>query len=173
TSKGDFMRIIRARVPIPYLLVGLGICLSIFGPSIKSNVAPRQFNPTVRSEVSKLEIIQTAMLGPNALQVIMKNGYSKDITAVVAAFGDEKVTRVDYIFAELEERQKLSPGATDEFSYTIDSKEEENIVITAVLFSDMTREGDFKAIRDVLDKRLGVKIQLARFNSYLEKLSKA
>ena len=81
------MQIIRARVPIPYLLVGLGVCVSIFGPSIKSNVAPKQFNPTVRSEVSKLEIIQTAMLGPNVLQVIMKNGYAKDITAVVACIG--------------------------------------------------------------------------------------
>ena len=166
------MRIIRARVAIPHLLVGFGVCISIFGPSIKSNVAPRQFNPTVRSEVSKLEIIQTGMLGPNALQVIMKNGYSKDITAVVAAIGNHKTTRTDYIFAELEHRQQLSPGATDEFSYTIDSIEEENIVIKAVLFSDMTREGDFREIRKVLDKRLGVKIQLARFNSHLENLSK-
>ena len=166
------MQIIRARVPIPYLLVGLGICLSIFGPSIKSNVAPRQFNPTVRSEVSKLEIIQTAMLGPNVLQVIMKNGYSKDITAVVAAIGDHKTTRTDYIFAEMGQYQKLSPGATDEFLYGIASSEEENIVIRAVLFSDMTREGDFRDIRKVLDKRLGVRIQLTRFNSHLENLSK-
>ncbi len=165
------MQIIRARVSIPYLLVGLGVCISIFGPSIKSNVAPKQFNPSVRSEVTKLEIIQTAMLGPNVLQVIMKNGYAKDITAVVTYIGDHKTSRTDYIYAELEHRQKLSPGATDEFSYGITSSEDENIVIKAVLFSDMTREGDFRAIRSVLDRRLGAKIQLARFNSHLENLS--
>ena len=165
------MRIIRSRISIPYLLVGLGVCISIFGPSIKSNVAPRQFNPTVRSEISKLEIIQTAMLGPNVLQVIMKNGCSKDITAVVASIEDHKTTRRDYIYAEMEQDQKLSPGATDEFSYGIDSSEDENIVIKAVLFSDMTREGDFREIRNVLERRLGVRIQLARFNSHLESLS--
>lgn len=170
--KGVFMQIIRARVAIPHLLVGFGVCISIFGPSIKSNVAPRQFNPTVRSEVSKLEIIQTAMLGPNVLQVIMKNGYSTDITAVVAYIGDHKTTRTDYIYAEMEQDQKLSPGATDYFIYTIDSIEQENVVIKAVLFSDMTREGDFREIRNVLERRLGVRIQLARFNSHLENLSK-
>jgi hypothetical protein len=166
------MERIKARVFIPYLLVGLGVCIFLFGSSIKSNIAPKQFNPSVKSVVSKLEIIETKMLGPNVLQVIMRNGYSKDITAVVASIGEEKVTRRDYIFAEREQSQKLSPGATDEFSYTIDSNEQENVVIKAVLFSDMTREGDLREIKKVLDKRLGVKIQLARFNSYLEKLNK-
>ena len=155
------------------LLVSLGGCILLFGSSIKSDIAPKQFNPSVKSAVSKLEIIQTQMLGPRVLQVIMKNGYSKDITAVVASIGPDKVTRTDYIFAEMEQHQKLSPGETDIFIYTIDSSEEENIVIKAVLFSDMTREGNVRAIKKVLDKRLGFKIQLARFNSHLEKLKKA
>jgi hypothetical protein len=91
---------------------------------------------------------------------------------VVAAIGDYKVTRTGFMYAELERDQKLSPGATYDFIYTIDSSEQENIVIKAVLFSDLTFEGDFKEVREVLVRRLGVKIQVARFNSYLENFNK-
>ena len=166
------MKRIKARVSIPYLLATFGACIFLLGSSIKSNVAPRQFNPTVKIAVSKLEIIETKMLSPNVIQVFMRNGYSKDITAVVASIGDHKVTRRDYIYAETEQHQKLPPGATDDFLYGVDSIDEENIVIKAVLFSDMTTEGDFREIKKVLDKRLGFKIQLARFNAYLENLNK-
>jgi hypothetical protein len=166
------MKRIKAKVLIPYFLVGFGVCIFLFGSSIESDTAPKQFNPSVNSAVSQLEIIQMKMLGPNVLQVTMRNGCSKDITAVVASIGPTKVTRTDYIFAELEQDQKLSPGATDKFLYTIDSSEQENIVIKAVLFSDMTWKGDYKEVKDVLDKRYGVKIQLARFNSHLKELNK-
>lgn len=166
------MRRIKARVSMTYLLAGFGVCIFLLGSSIKSYVAPKQFNPTVKLAVSKLEIIEMKMLGPHVLQVIMKNGYSKDITAVVASIGDYETNRVDYIYAEGEEYQKLSPGATDDFLYGIDSKEEENIVIKAVLFSDMTIDGDPREVNKVLERRLGVKIQLARFNSHLEKLNR-
>ena len=164
------MRIIRARVPIPYLLVGFGVCVSIFGPSIKSNVTTKQFNPTVRSEVTKLEIIQTAMLGPNTLQVIMRNGYKKDITAIVTAVGKDITVQRDYIYAELEPNQKLSAGASDVFLFN--PQPGEDIVIKSVLFSDMTIEGDRQEIKIVLDTRSGVKIQLSRINPRLQGLSK-
>jgi hypothetical protein len=170
------MNRIKIRTSILYFLGGLFVCVFLFGSSIKSNVnlnkESQEFTPSIKCLASKLEILKTKMLGPNVLQVIMKNGYSKNITAVVAFLGDEKVTRRDYIYAELEENQKLSPGATDEILYTIDSKEEENIVIKAVLFSDMSVDGDMKAIKPVLDKRQAMRIQFARFNSQLKKLNK-
>jgi hypothetical protein len=161
----------------PYLFVIICLCMAIGLLSVKLDkskidASAAQLNGTVKSLVSNLEIVQSKMIGPNTLQVIMRNGYKKDITAVVASIGPEKVSRRDYIYSELEQDQKLSPGAADEFLYTIDSPEEENVVITAVLFSDMTRDGDHKAVRIVLDKRRGVKIQLARFNAHLENLNK-
>jgi hypothetical protein len=171
-SKGSFMKRIKARASILYLLAGLGTCILLFGSFTKSNTAQQQFNPIVTTEVPKLEIIQTKMLGPNVLEVIMRNGYSKDITAVVASIGDTKTTRTDYIFAEREQSQTLSPGETDNFTYTVDSTDQENIVIKAVLFSDMTKEGSPAEITKVLERRLGVKIQLGRFNSHLEELRK-
>jgi hypothetical protein len=159
-----------------YLFLTGCLCMAIvllsFKPnSFKTDASKKQRSPLVRSLVSKLEIVQSKMIGPNTLQVIMRNGYQKDITAVVASLGDEKTIRRDYIYAELERDQKLSPGAADEFLYSIDSSEEENIVIRCVLFSDMSREGDYKAAKSVLDKRQGVKIQLARFNAHLEQLN--
>jgi hypothetical protein len=170
------MKRIKAKLSISYFLVGMFVCVFLIGSTIKSNVKPSMdsdhFTPSVQSLASKLEVVQTKMLGPNVFQVIVKNGYSKDITAVVAFLGDEKVTRTDYIYAELERDQKLSPGATDEFLYTIDSKDEENIVIKSVLFSDMTVDGDRKSVQRVLDKRQAMKIQFTRFNSQLKKLNK-
>lgn len=166
------MQIIRVKAPIYYLLVGFGVCCFLLGSSMKSNTAPRQLNPSVKSLVPKLEVIQTKMLGPHVLEVIMKNNYSKDITAVVAAIGDYKVTRTGFMYAEAERDQKLSPGATYDFSYTVDSSEEENIVIKAVVFSDSTFEGDFKEVKEVMVRRRGVKIQVARLNSYLENFNK-
>lgn len=161
----------------PYLFATICLCMAVGLLSFKldkskTDASAGQLNPAVKSLVSNLEIVQSKMIGSNTLQVIMRNGYKKDITAVVASIGPEKVIRRDYIYAELEQDQKLSPGAADEFLYSIDSREEENIVITAVLFSDMTREGDHKAVKSVLDKRRGVKIQLARFNAHLENLNK-
>jgi hypothetical protein len=160
-----------------YLFITICLCtliglLSFRVDRSKTDASALQINPSVKSLVSKLEIVQSKMIGPNTLQVIMKNSYQKDITAVVASIGAEKVIRRDYIYAELEQDQKLSAGAADEFLYSIDSREEENVVVTAVLFSDMTKDGDHKAIKSVLDKRRGVKIQLARFNGKLETLNK-
>lgn len=168
----------------PYVFATFCLCIAFVLSSLKPNSfkadtskrqlnpSERQLNPSVRSLVSELEIVQSKMIGPNTLQVIMRNGYQKDITAVVASIGDEKTIRRDYVYAELERDQKLSPGAADEFLYSIDSSDEENIDITSVLFSDMTREGDHKAAKSVLDKRRGVKIQLSRFNGHLEQLNK-
>ena len=160
-----------------YLVATACLCMTIgllsFKPErSKTEASAEQLNPTIKSLISKLEIVQSKMIGPNTLQVIMRNGYQKDITAVVASIGPEKVIRRDYIYAELEQDQKLLPGASDEFLYSIDSQEEESIVITAVLFGDLTREGDHKAVKSVLDKRQGVKIQLVRFNAHLENLNK-
>src|SRR5215831_5273667 len=117
------MKKIRTKMSIFYLLAG--VCVSVFLLSlpIKSSIKQQEeFHPSVRSLVPNLEIVSTNMLGPHVLQVKMKNNYDKDITAVVASIGEEKISRKDYLFAELEREQKLAPGATDEFLYTIDSK---------------------------------------------------
>ena len=160
-----------------YSFATICLCLAIGLLSFKldksrTDASADQLNPAVKSLVSNLEIVQSKMIGPNILQVIMRNGYQKDITAVVASIGPNKVIRRDYLYAELQRDQTLSPGAADEFLYSIDSRDEENVVITAVLFSDMTREGGYEAVKNVLDKRRGVKIQLARFNPHLENFNK-
>src|SRR5215813_5198939 len=119
----------RITTRIAALSVLAGACVFLFGSSINSNQKQEQYNPSVKSLVSHLEIVSTKMLGPNVLEVMMRNGYQKDLTAVVAFKGPDSYSRRDYIFAEMEQDQNLSPGATDRFVYTIDSKEEENILI--------------------------------------------
>src|SRR5213075_3215563 len=82
------------------------VLLSFQTNSVKTATSKDQSNPSIRSLVSKLEIVRSKMIGPNTLQVMMRNGYQKDITAVVASMGDEKTIRRDYVYAELERDQK-------------------------------------------------------------------
>src|SRR5215813_8392732 len=118
--QGDLMTKIRSRVSILSLLAVVCVCVLFLGSSIKSKIKQEQYNPSVKSLVPHLEIISTKMVGPHVLEVMMRNGYQKDITAVVAFRGDDRYSRRDYLFAEVEQDQKLSPGATDRFVYTID-----------------------------------------------------
>lgn len=163
----------------PYVLGFFCVCMFVALSSFKfgafgANASKKQINPIVRSLFPELEITEVKQLGEYTLQVIVRNGYKKDITAVVASVGPYsaekyKIVRADYIAAELEKDQKLSSGASDMFLFDLGGE----IVIRAVVFADRTSEGDHRQIKEVFDKRLGRKIQLARINPHLERLGKA
>jgi hypothetical protein len=123
---------------------------------------------SVKSVLPGIRITAIMRLGPKVVQVKLRNAYDRDVTAVVASVGDEKFVRVDYIYAELEENQKLAAGMSDEFEYGFEPGDE--IVITAVVFGDLTSDGDYRQVRKVIDKRLGMKIQLRRINRTLQRL---
>jgi len=108
------------------------------------------------------------------IEVTIKNGYKKDITAVAASAGEGQSFHTDYIYAEAEPDQKLAPGMSDIFLYAPSrlSGIKPQIVVSAVIFSDRTSQGDPGEVREILDKRLGMKIQLDRINPYLERLDK-
>lgn len=157
----------------PYLLIffciSIVVILSSFKlGSFKANAYKKQIESQVKTSLKELEMTQAQELGPGIIQVIIKNGYQKDITAIVAS-SEGKFFRRDYIFAELEKDQKLSPGASDEFLYNLEPGE--NAVITAVLFADMSSAGNRSDIQNIIDRRLGMKTQLSRINPYLEQLN--
>jgi hypothetical protein len=114
-----------------------------------------------------MEVVSERLVAGSTVEVIMRNGYGKDITAVVARIGTDTTERTDYIGAELEKDQKISPGGTDRFLF-----DRQPVVIKAVLFADMTFDGDASFLAGLLEVRRGIKVQLARFNRELRKLNK-
>jgi len=164
----------------PYLLGFFCVCMLVALSSFKldsfrASASKKQLDSTVKSLFPELEITEVKQLGEYTLQVIVRNGFKKDITAVVASVGPYSVdkytiVRREYLVAELEKDQKFSSGASDDFSFS--PKPGEEIVIRAVVFADRTSEGDPRQIKEVFDKRLGMKMQLARINPHLERLSK-
>src|ERR1051326_3021623 len=149
---GEFMKKIKA-IAAAYRLhiifcAGIGIALASFNISdFRASASKNQLEFSVKNPFSELEIIQANLLGPGTVQVIMRNGYKKDITAIVTAVGKDITVQRDYIYAELEPNQKLSAGASDVFLFN--PQPGEDIVIKSVLFSDMTIEGDRQEIKIV------------------------
>ena len=122
----------------------------------------------------KLEIVSVKQWPNDLVEVTMKNGFEKDITAIAASAAGKQSFRRDYVVAELEAFQKLAPGATDQFLYSLSRRfgVPPEIIVSAVVFSDGTSKGDKTLIADILDKREGIRIQLNRINPYLERLGK-
>jgi len=125
--------------------------------------ATGQLDIRASSLFRKLPIISVRQIGPRTVQVIFRNDYEKDITALIFSVGASKVIRRDYILAELEKDQRLSAGAADNLVNTVDPLSRD-IVISGVLFSDGSREGDKSEITGLLEERRGMKMQFARFN---------
>src|ERR1041384_513451 len=74
--------------------------------------------PVVIGHQLKLEIIQIKRHPNDVLEVIIKNGYPKNITAIAASTEAGQTFNTDYIYAESEINQRLAPGATDMFLFT-------------------------------------------------------
>lgn len=131
--------------------------------------------PVVIGGNLKLEIVEIKEPAKELFHVTIKNGYAKDITAIAATAGEEQSFRTDYIYAELETHQKLASGASDAFSYSPSrlSGVLPQVVVSAVIFTDGTSEGNQREVMDIVDNRLGMKTQLNRINRHLERLGKA
>lgn len=155
-----------------FAIMGLSAFRS--GSSKPPGSSHQHLDVSVRSVLPKLEILSITSIAPGTVEYLVRNGYDKDITAVVTRLSDSARTthfmRRDYIYAGLEERQKLPAGKTDNFFYSPDPPGKE-IVIVGVLFSDLTREGALDQIEGLLEVRRGVKMQLARINPQTQRLS--
>ena len=75
----------------------------------------------MRSLLPKLEITEVKPVSADTVRFVVRNGYDKDITAVITTLGPGRVIRRDYITAELDKYQKLASGASDDFLYGADS----------------------------------------------------
>ncbi len=136
---------------------------------------PTHSTPVVVGGDLKLEIVEIKEVAKELFHVTIKNGYAKNITAIAATAGEEQSFRKDYIYAELESHQQLASGASDDFSYSPSRVFGvlPQVVVSAVIFTDGTSEGNQREVTDIVDNRLGMKTQLKRINRHLERLGKA
>lgn len=156
------------------LVVGAGSRPGVLIGILVNRSHAAQSEPVVVSDGLKLELVEIKHLSKDVIEVVVRNRYKKEITGVAAVAGSHQSFHRDYIYAETESSQKLATGAVDSFLYSPSpiSGVIPQIVICGVVFGDRTSDGDQGEVKEILDKRFGVKIQLDRINPYLERLTK-
>ena len=140
-------------------------------------------NKTRKFELVNIEKVNTQSF---MLQLTLKNGYKKGITAFsfgVGAVGPS--TSPDLAESEIESESRIPPGGTTiEYSGIslsglrqlqnggISIPREQNLFITiyAVIFDDKTAEGDPRAIAQMLDVRASQKKVVTLKNALLQKV---
>src|SRR6185369_15648871 len=107
------------------------------------------------------------------VELSLRNRYSKNITACAVSVNGS-ITEVDFAFSELEDQRGLSPESVYEQKYSFArrvnksaARQNLDISILAVVFDDKTGDGDPKFVTEILDTRLGSKIQLTRIIALL------
>ena len=147
---------------------------------LKTRVKPResgsaQMPPVIVRPGLKLEIVEMKQRSDHGIEVIIRNGYDKDVTAVAASADTDTLHQafnVDLIYAEIESAQRLAPGAVYDSSCSPSrvSGIVPQVVISGVVLSDGKVKGDKRDLQEILDNRHGMKTQLDRINPHLERL---
>jgi hypothetical protein len=124
----------------------------------------------VSNKTQHLYIVSIEKKQDNQILISLRNDYAKKITSYELSMGS-KLTLVDYKYSDHEDG--ISPGNVVEELQTIDidpELSEKGIAILAVLFEDGTSDGDPAHIQEIVQYRLGGKMQLERALLMLEKV---
>lgn len=158
----------------------LFICLLLVGIRVWALQAPQAhgFEPRIVNKTSSLQIVSSKKitLGQvDVLELILKNGSNKNITAIAFALGTDGVsTTIDYAFSE----DLLTPGNTVVQNIPLSGLEaaaakysspEADVTVSAVYFEDHTGDGDSKYLNKIREKYFGIKDQMRRILALLRK----
>lgn len=143
-----------------------------------SNTAQHQGHP-VKTKVPGFQVIGFEQVD-RKFRMIMLNNYTKNVTAYVLtsaradAPGYIMTQRRDFINANREADRVIRPGAKTDFEGEIDGPAEtHDLTIRAVVFDDLTSDGDQEYVNQVLDKRYGRQLLLDEVLPHLQKLTRA
>jgi hypothetical protein len=135
----------------------------------------RQELPQVRNETESFQLVSVEKIG-DLLQLRLKNTSKRAITAYKIGYSNGWQTGIDYLIGD----DVVAPGEIEEFrtpfnnlSSSDDPTSPQTVTILAVVFDDRSSEGDFKAADDILNNRLGQKIQLERINRLIKGVLKS
>jgi len=132
----------------------------------------RQASPkrlAVTSQTRGEELV-TAEALDNQVRVTLKNTYRDTITAFAIKIGDTTI-KEDFAYSEV--NFGVEPNETFEKDYpsvlpTTKDSEIQPIHLLAVIRKDGTKDGNLKVAQEIIDERLGEKIQILRTLRILE-----
>ncbi len=133
---------------------------------------PQDRQVIVKSLARDLQVVEFKQTG-KSVNIVLKNNYNKNITAYAISSYDavnkrEGVQhRMDFIFADDLKIRHMSPGSTRVFEGDVAGP----VTIRAVVFEDKTSDGDQNFVKEIFDRRRGVKVQMERFHQYLKKMA--
>ena len=161
--------------PIFFVLL-LVAFLSVGGMSSRALPEPQKEElPQVRNETESFQLISIERIG-YLLQLRLKNTSKKAITAYKIGYNNGWQTGIDKIIGD----DIVAPGEIEEFrtpfsnlSNSDGPTSPQTVTILAVVFDDRSSEGDFQAADDILNDRLGQKIQLERINRLIQGVLKS
>lgn len=164
------------RSPIFVFLVIAGLCGALWLGSGKTKSQSKHLQPkgngvTVSNHTQAFQVVNATNDG-NTIQLSLRNGYSKAITAFIVSGDDGSSVQVDFSSVD----SLIAPGETYNYgeatanllSHSGAEQSRPKISILAVLFEDGSSDGDNKVVRDIKNRRLGEKIQLMRILPLLE-----
>ena len=161
----------------PVVLILLFVAL-LSASVMTSRALPEPQNqelPRVRNETESFQLISVERLG-YLLQLRLKNTSKKAITAYKIGYSNGWQTGIDKILGN----EVVAPGEIEEFrtpfsnvSNSDDPTSPRTVTILAVVFDDRSSEGDFQAADDILNDRLGQRIQLERINLLIQGVLKS
>jgi hypothetical protein len=120
----------------------------------------------VISSEKSLAVISAEKKAVN-VELIFKNNSEKTIKAFVLRLNETQKS-----FIQLSDENNIPPGGIHTENFKIlQSDNKSPVGILAVVYEDSTGDGDLTTIKDLLDMRLGERIQNEHIYSYLTKIS--
>lgn len=147
------------------------VLVSLIGIStLRGNRSATQQNAPLQiaNRTQSLSVIK-AERGSNEFTITLKNNSAKTITAFSISPSKGFTITEEFVLAETSD---IGIGFNALFSKTyptLNSVQPESIEIKALIFNDGTAEGDPRAVRQIVDSRLGQQIQIRRAVNELEK----
>jgi hypothetical protein len=144
-------------------------------PSGARQRAQKDKLPQVKNETESFQLVSAEKID-FLLQLRLKNISKKAITAYKIGYGNGWQTGIDKIIGD----DMVAPGEIEEFrtpfnniSNSDDPASPQSVTILAVVFDDRSSEGDFQAADEILNDRLGQKMQLERINRLIQAVLKS
>lgn len=130
-------------------------CITLLTVAAWSSVPRPQLEkaPHIINETN-LHILEARINGDD-LHLSFRNTYSKNINCFLVSIGSDTI-RTEFAYID----KVIAPGAIYQQTYSIEQGKTGSIRMRAVMFDDGTSDGELKAVKEIKDERLGVRMQL-------------
>lgn len=122
--------------------------------------SPHEVSIKVRNYTHSFTVVNLHKGSRNRIRLTLRNDYKHRITAFMIAYGTSTLT-IDLA----ENGNFIAPGASYIQEGTLPPQggsASEEVVVSVVVFDDKSSDGDGKVAKQILDRRLGQKLQLLR-----------